>query len=627
MIPSAKLALLCSAVAAWLLLAPAAPAQYFGHGVVFDEVAEAVGLDFVHFNGMSGELYLVEVLGAGAALFDCDNDGDLDAYLVQGAMLGPGKTLDQATFPPADGKPPRDRLFRNDLSVSKEGVVDLRFVDVTAGSGIVAEGYGFAAMAGDYDNDGDLDLYVANYGPNQLWRNRGDGTFEDATAEAGVDDPRWSTCAAWVDYDHDGWLDLFVGNYLDHDFETDKPCVYHGRDYPDYCGPQSIEPDHNALFRNRGDGTFEDVSDASGILHAFGGALGIACADYNNDGLIDIYVANDSRANLLWQNQGDGEFLNVSYSAGCAVNGAGKPEGSMGVDAGDFDNDGDEDLFMLHVKGESNTLYENMGEAIFNDASHSSSLGPASVPFTGFATGWIDYDNNGWLDVIAINGHFRIIDELRQKGIVHPLGMANQLFRNMGSGRFREVPSGLAGASFSQLEVGRGAAFGDIDNDGDMDVLFTNNSGRARLLLNNIGSDKQSMGLRLLTREGRDAYGAKVVAIRPGLSNLHRRVRTDGSYEGSNDPRVLFGLNDFAEVERVEVTWPSGLVESWKGLPYEAYSELREGGSPASARLSLSPRTLQSGARLLQRGAMASCVPGPPRPVVATQPKTQSPNR
>ena len=435
---------------------------------IFSERAAETGIDFVHFNGMSGEFYYCEMVGGGGALFDYDNDGDLDAYIVQGSMLGAGKTLADAIFPPATSSL-TDRLYRNDLVMNPDGTTRLRFTDVTPSSGLRALGYGMGAAAADFNNDGWVDLYVINFGPNQmfqnngdgtftdvtqktgtgnenwgvsaafldfdrdgwldlflgnyvdfrfsnrnechsasgavdycgplgyqpvpnrLFRNNGDGTFTDVTGATGTDDPRWSVSAAFLDYDRDGWLDLYVGNYVNFSFSNHKLCFSFGnassKSAREYCDPSRYEPLPESLFHNRGDGTFEDVSRKSGIAGQSNGALGVSSADFNGDGWIDIYVANDKRPNHLWINQKDGRFRNEALVSGCAVSGEGFAESSMGVDAGDFDNDGDEDLFMTHMSlNEKNTLYRNNGKGWFEDVSYPSGLALPSVVFTGFGT-------------------------------------------------------------------------------------------------------------------------------------------------------------------------------------------------------------------------------------------------
>jgi hypothetical protein len=565
-----------SAVLAAALVSPLAPAEPADW---FVDVSAAAGLDFVHFNGMSGELYFPEMMGAGAALFDYDNDGDLDVYLVQGAMLGPGKSLEDATFPPPAGKPLTDRLYRNDLTVLPDGTRRLTFTDVTEAAGLALGGYGMGVAAGDVDNDGWIDLYVTAYGDNHLLRNLGDGRFADVTTDAGVADPRWSVSAAFLDYDGDGALDLYVGNYVSADLAGAKRCFLPSG-APDYCAPGAYRPLPDRLLHNLGDGRFEDVSVASGVGAKPGNGLGVAVADFNGDGLPDIYVGNDQMANFLWVNRGGGTFGDEGLMAGVAANMDGSVEASMGVDAADFDADGDEDLFMTHLRGETNTLYENDGSGWFEDRTLAAGLGAASKPLTAFGTAWLDADNDGLLDLFVAAGDVQVIEARAAAGDPFPLDQPNQLFLNRGDAGFEEV-SARAGGVFALEEVSRGVAVGDMDNDGDADILVTQNAGPARLLLNTRAQDRPWLGLRLLTEGGRDALGARVEVRLPGGRGLWRRVRADGSYACANDPRILVGLGDAEAVERVRIHWPDGRVETRTDLPLRTYTTLREGAAAA----------------------------------------------
>ncbi len=566
--------------------APPESQESLNHPDIFLDKAQPAGIDFVHFNGMSGEHYLCEMMGAGGALFDYDRDGDLDLYLVQGHMLGQEKTLADAVFPPPASGPLRDRLYRNDLQLEEDGTSRLHFTDVTERSGIHALGYGMGVATGDFNNDGWTDLYVTNFGSNQMFRNEGDGTFSDVTTVTGTDDPRWSLSAAFLDYDRDGWLDLYVGNYVDFSLTNHKLCFSFGdatrESALEYCDPSQYEPLPESLFHNRGDGTFEDVSHKSGISGESNGALGVSTADFNGDGWIDIYVANDKRPNHLWINQKNGRFKNDALGAGCAVNGEGFAESSMGVDAGDVDNDGDEDLFMTHMSlNEKNTLYLNSGGGSFEDVSYASGLALASIVFTGFGTAFLDYDNDGLQDILAANGHVKSIEALVKAGDPYPLGQTNQLFRNLGKGKFLEVTE-LAGAAFRLSEVSRGAAFGDVDNDGDTDVLLLNNSGPARLLVNQVCTDKHWLGLKLVGEvSGRDMLGTRVAVVQAQGPTLWRRARADGSYASANDPRVLVGLGGATRVKAVQAYWPDGQAEEWKEVPIDTYTTLRQGTGTA----------------------------------------------
>ena len=365
----------------------------------FTDRALETGIDFEHFNGMSGEYHLGEIMAPGAALFDMDNDGDLDVYLVQGQMLGAGKSLDDALIPPSPDvpRPLSDRLYRNDLEVDADGGRTLRFTDVTDGSGLDVRSYGMGVAAGDFDNDGWVDLYRTRLGANQLFRNNGDGTFRDISRRAGVGDAGWGVSASFLDIDRDGWLDLYVGNYVVYDPQDEERCLTPTGER-DYCAPKSYAPAPDRLYRNRGNGTFTDVTASAGIGREYGPALGVLGADFNADGWVDIYVANDGESNQLWINRQDGTFANGALLAGVAVDRGGDTEASMGVDAGDFDADGDDDLFMTHVTAETNTLYVNVGDGFFEDRSAMIGLGAPSMPYTGFGTAWTDFDNDGWLD-------------------------------------------------------------------------------------------------------------------------------------------------------------------------------------------------------------------------------------
>jgi hypothetical protein len=555
------------AAAALALTGAAAAAE--AAGPLFEDRAAAWGLDFVHFNGMSGEFYFPEIMGSGAALLDYDGDGDLDAFLVQGAMLG-GKPLAQATFPPED-RPPRSRLYRNDLRPGGEP----RFVDVTAESGIDARGYGVGVAVGDVDNDGRPDLYVTNFGPDRLWRNRGDGTFEDATAKAGLGDPRWSSSAAFFDYDADGWLDLFVVHYVRFDLEKNPRC-FTPSSRRDWCGPSAFEPLPDRLLRNRGDGTFEDVSARAGIAAKAGPGLGVAAEDFDGDGDLDVFVANDGAANFLWLNRGDGTFAEDGLFAGVALNRNGAAEASMGVAVGDADEDGDLDLFLTHLAGETNTLYVNRGGGVFEDRSFESGLAAPSVPDTAFGAGFLDVDNDGRLDLLAVNGAVRVLEPLARAGDPYPVAQPDRLFENLGGGRFADATA-EAGPALTRPAASRGAAFGDVDNDGDTDVLVNDSSGPARLLVNRAGAAAPWLGLRLVDRRGRDAIGARVAVERDGAPPLVRRADTGGSYASASDPRVPVGLGGGARVAGVRVRWPGGAEEAFAAPPLGRYTTLVEG--------------------------------------------------
>ncbi len=602
-------------------------------GEWFVDRAEATGLTFVHFNGMSGQFYYAEIIAPGAALFDYDNDGDLDVYLVQGSEFGwsqgSGSKVQGSGMP----RPAGGRLFRNDLVVATDGNRTLRFTDVTETSGITAVGYGMGVAAGDFTNDGCIDLYLTNFGANQMLRNRCDGTFTDVSRASGTSGApptrraeaarSWAVSASFFDYDRDGWLDLFVGNYLAYRVEASTPC-FSASGRRDYCSPDVYRPQPSHLYHNNRNGTFTDVTVASGIAGDFGPALGVVAADVNADGWSDLYVANDGQPNQLWINQRDGTFKNTGLLSGAALNPHGKAKAGMGVDAGDFDNDGDEDLFVTNLKGEGNDLYVNDGSGLFEAQSERSGLGPGSLAHTGFGTAWLDVDNDGWLDLLTVNGAVQTIEAQRAANDPFPLHQTKLLFRNLGTGRFEDVTS-RAGAVFQRSEVSRGAVFGDVDNDGDVDVLVANNNSSVRLLINSTGNRNHWIGLRLVggstsltthpepaervggstsltthpepaermgrgaaplrpaqgrpepSRGTRDMLGARVGVVPQGRSIIWRRARADGSYGSANDPRVLVGLGQSSKAERVRVVWPDGTTEEWKDVAVDRYTTLREG--------------------------------------------------
>ena len=543
----------------------------------FTEEAHASDLDFLHFNGMSGELYYPEIMAPGVALLDFDNDGDLDVYIVQGQMLGKGKALKDATYPPQGEL--KDRLFRNDLTINADGTRRLHFTDVTDRSGIDVRTYGMGVAVGDVDNDGYVDIYRTGLDGAVLLHNDGDGTFTDITKRAGVEDRGgWSVSAAFIDYDRDGWLDLYVGNYLIYSVEADKKCLsVTGR--RDYCPPNSYRGQPDRLYHNRGDGTFQDVTRTALTGGAYGPALGVSTADFDGDGWLDIYVGNDGEPNQLWINQHDGTFKDVAPVNGAAVNGSGNSEASMGIDAGDIDDDGDEDIVVTNWMSQMNTLYVNDGHGVFEDRKGASGLGPPSLAKTGFGAAWLDYDNDGLLDLLVVNGSVATIEAQARAHDPFPLRMPKQLYRNQGGGRFADV-SAQGGRAFASLEVGRGAAFGDIDNDGDTDVVVGNAAGPMQLLVNRIGNRNHWVGLRLVgQRAPRDLVGARVAIIQSNGRTLWRRARADGSYASANDPRVLVGLGGSTAMPCVRVQWPDGTMDEWSSVPIDRYTTLMQGTS------------------------------------------------
>jgi hypothetical protein len=564
MIGGRVLATLSVFLAGWYVQDPRADA------VRFRDVAAETGLRFVHVNGAAGQFHLPEIMGAGGALFDYDHDGDLDVLLLQGGPLEGQR--DAASTGPC--------LFRNDLSSPTDAASTLHFTEVADRAGLAAGDYGMGVAAGDYDNDGDPDVYVTNYGPNRLYRNNGDGTFTDVTRTAGkgLDDRRWSTSAAFSDYDGDGDLDLFVANYVDFTVAGSKRCS-DPTGVRDYCGPLQFRPVPDRLFRNNGDGTFTDVSESSGITKAYGSGLGVVGADLNGDGRSDFYVANDGRSNQFWMNKGDGTFEDGALLAGVAFNMDGQPEGSMGLATGDPDNDGDLDIFVTNITGETHAFYENDGHGRFQDRRLTTGIGPSTLRSTGFGTDWFDYDNDGWPDLFIANGAVTIIEALR--GDPFPFRQRNQLLQNLDGRRFRDVTA-EAGPALQLVEVSRAAAFGDLDNDGDVDVLVTNNGGPVRLLLNESRSHNHWLGVRLEgVQDNRQGLGARVGVVKKDGVTLWRRSHTDGSYLSSNDPRVHVGLGNDSEIGRVIVEWPRGAREAWTNVAADRFATLKQGtGTP-----------------------------------------------
>ena len=538
-----------------MAIALSALAAPFGAAEPFTDVAATAGLDFVHVNGMVGETWLVEIMGAGVGLLDFDADGRLDVWLVQGGPLVGRADSEAAPLP-------CDRLFRN---VTEDG--ELGFVDVTASSGICASGYGMGIATGDIDNDGDLDVFLANFGPNQLLENLGDGRFRDITPSAAFAGDRWSVSASFADFDGDGLSDLYVANYVEFSLVDHEPCRGDAGQ-PSYCSPEVYAPARDRLFRNLGDGGFTDVGDASGIDQS-GAALGVVAEDFDDDGDLDIYVANDMTDNLLWLNDSQGRFKNTALLAGVAVNGDGNVEASMGVDAEDFDADCDVDLFMTHLAVQTNTLYVNDGNGWFTDRSNATGIAPASMPFTGFGGGWFDADNDGDFDVFSANGAVTAIPGQSPGPLDLPLRQPNQLWLNDGSGRYAEAPGG---AAMRVEEVSRGTAFGDLDNDGDTDIVVTNNRGEPRLYRNNVGGTHW-VGITLANSPEEPTSGSLVwLDDRPCP---RRRVATDGSYASANSEQILFGLGGNSRPGHVHVRWPDGVRERFGPLTTGRYHTLQ----------------------------------------------------
>ena len=547
----------------------------FGSDPIFKDISAETGLNFVHFNGMSGQFYFPEMTGQGGALFDYDNDGDLDIYLVQGAILREDERMSDMLFPSREERP-KDRLFRNDLSFSDQGKPVLKFVDVTDQAGLNVTSYGMGATAADFNNDGLMDLFITNYGKNLMFRQDRPGHFIDVTDLAGVGNPLWGTSAAAFDFDRDGWLDLYVANYVEFDIISNKKCFANST-RRDYCGPAAFVSQKDCLYHNRGDGTFEDVTDRMLADYEARSSLGVMVLDANDDGWLDLAIANDGQSNQLWLNEEGKRFRDDGLFAGIALNMDGKAEASMGICSGDIDGDGNEDLFMAHLMGETNTLYISDGTGLYQDRTLAFGLAAPSFPFTSFGASMIDYDNDGWLDLFLASGAVRIIEQYAALGDPYPLHQPNQVYRNVDGKKFEDV-STIAGKDVALSEVSRGAAMGDIDNDGDSDIVVFNNNGHVRLYQNQSGQDHEWIGLKLWDPKlNRDALGTVVRLYRTGAKPLVRRARTEGSYCSTNDVRLLLGLAKNTIVEKIEITWPDGSRETCSKPSVGAYSTLIKG--------------------------------------------------
>jgi hypothetical protein len=545
----------------------------------FTEVTSQAGIHFQHKDGRSGEKYYLETLGSGAAWFDYDRDGDLDIYFVNGTDL-PGIRSEI---------PPTNALYRNNGDPRPEGRG--YFTDVTSAAGVGDGSYGFGCCVGDYDNDGYLDLYVTNFGPNILYHNNGDGTFTDVTAQAGVGDERWGSSAAFIDYENDGDLDLFVANYVDFKFDYNPLTPFDKGDNPVchlagervYPPPADYGSTSNLLYRNNGDGTFTDITKEAGLFNPNGKSLSVVCGDYNNDGYLDIFVTNDVIPNMLYRNNGDALalkdmalFTDVALFAGVAFGEMGVAYGTMGACFGDYDNDGWLDLVTTTYENDPCCLYHNDRDGrTFGDTTYPSGYGEATYTRVSWGGDFVDLDNDGYQDIFVANGH---IYDNAEKVTYNRTTYAqqNQIFRNMGNGVFKEI-SDQCGEGLLLKKVSRGAAFGDYDNDGDIDILITNSNQTPDLLRND--SVNQNHWLVFSTvgvKSNRDGIGARVKVIAGGISQI-REVKSGGSYLCQNDMRLHFGLGEAKKADLVEIRWPGGLVERFENVNANQFLMAKEG--------------------------------------------------
>ena len=537
-------------------------------GVNFVNVAKEAGLNTkMIFGDEHKNKYLLETTGCGVAFYDYDNDGWLDIFLVNGTRL--------EGFPA--GQEPTNRLYKN----NRDGT----FTDVTAQAGLVHSGWGQAVCVGDYDNDGFDDLFITYFGKNVLYHNNGNGTFTDVTAKAGVatDGKRWNTGCAFLDYDRDGRLDLFVANYIDMDLATapvpeSGPCLYKGVMVA--CGPPGMNGGKNILFHNNGNGTFSDVSEASGITNANGTyGLGVLTADLDNDGWPDIYVADDSTASALYQNLKNGKFQDIAIDAGCALSADGKPQAGMGISAGDYDLDGNLDLVKTNFAGDTPSLYHNLGGATFEDATFPAGLG-RHTQFLGWGVGFFDFDNDGWPDILICNGH--VYPEVEQLRTEAGYTQRKLLYHNMHNSHFADV-SEEAGPAISEPSASRGCAFGDFDNDGDIDFVINCVNDVPRLVRCDSTLKHNWIKVRTIgTKSNRSGIGARLrcVAQIPGETKPHSQideVRSGGGYLSQSDLRVHFGIGKAEKVDLIEIKWPSGAVDTLKDIKPNQVIYVKEG--------------------------------------------------
>ena len=507
---------------------------------IFVDVTEEAGIHFKHNSGATDHKHIIETMGSGGVFFDYDTDGDVDLYFV-----------DSGNVPSEKQQASGNVLYRN------EG--DGRFTDVTEISGIGDTGYGMAASAGDIDNDGDPDLYVANFRQDKLYRNNGDGTFTDITEAAGIDNTLWSIAAAYLDFDVDGDLDIFVVNYLV--YETSMPVTTY-KGIIGYGHPRSYEGTPDVLYRNNGDGTFTNIAETAGVTNSVEGRGMAAVAwDYDQDGLPDIYVANDTNRNFLYHNNGDGTFTDESTFIGVGYDERGVAEGSMGIDCADYDGDGWFDLIVAN--SEKATLYKNEEGLFFLDATADSGLEQPTLPFIGFSPLFLDYDNDGHLDMFCANGNPQDVVELLVDHDTY--AQRDQMFQNNGDGTYSDI-SETAGTYFSEELVGRAAATADYDNDGDMDIVIMNSNQRAVLLRNDGGNRKNWLGIKLVgIRSNRDGIGAKVTLTTEDMTQI-REVKSGSSYASGSDTRLLFGLGESQHVKKVSIVWQSGTLQELEDI-------------------------------------------------------------
>ena len=518
--------------------AQSVPSQ--NQGVRFTDITAELGIEFRHVNGESGKKYFIEPIGSGVALFDFDNDGDLDIYFVNGSDLPRISS----------SLPPTNRLYRND-----DGV----FTDITDKASVGDTGYGLGCCVGDFDNDGFTDLYVTNYGPNVLYHNNGDGTFTDVADTAGVGGNQFSSGCAFVDVDADGYLDLYVVNYVQFDPDTNPECTRQG--IPTYCTPEALPGVADVFYRNNGDGTFTDVSEKVGVGTANGKGLGVVCGDVDNDGDVDVFVANDTTPNFLYRNERNGVAMTEdALFAGVALSEEGRAYSGMGANLGDFDNDGYLDIVITNFQDQTNSLYHNAQSGFFTEMSFAKEIGERSLPYLAWGVDFIDFNNDGWLDLFVANGH--LDDNISEIDPIGTYAQPNQLFLNDRGIRFSENPD----AAIAQQKVSRGTAFGDMDNDGDIDIVVSNLKDTPTVLRNDGDNTSQWLAVKLIgTHCNRDAIGTRVTIVSGGLTQM-REVKSGSGYLSQNDLRLHFGLGAAVSVDMLTVRWLCGKVQTLQNI-------------------------------------------------------------
>ena len=519
----------------------------------FTDITTPAGIAFKHVASPE-KRYIVESMSGGVALLDYDNDGDLDIYFVNSLTVDLVKSKGKT----------KSALYRNNG--------DGTFAEVADKAGVSDIGWGMGVAAGDYNNDNLEDLFVTCLGLDHLFKNNGDGTFTDVTAKAGVSDPRWSTGASFVDYDHDGDLDLFVANYVDFDinnlpeFGQGRTCQY--KSIPVQCGPRGLRGAGDTLYRNNGNGTFSDVSKKAGVMDQNGFyGLGVISSDFDEDGLVDIFVANDSTPNFHYKNNGDGTFREIGFNSGTAVNENGSEQGSMGVTVGDYDHDGKLDLFVTNFADEYNTLYHNDGHNSFTDLSYAAKVAAVSLPHVGWGTKFFDYDNDGWVDLFVANGHvYPQLPNYRQSRLLH---------RNNRNATFTEV-SDQFGNVLTENRASRGVAFGDLDNDGDVDLVIGDLDGPPQLLRNDGGNSNNAVLIKIIgVKSNRSGIGARVKIVSGDLTQTDE-VRSGDSYLSQSDLRLHFGLEKRTKIDLIEVRWPSGVIDKIIGTGVNRILTIKE---------------------------------------------------